>query len=74
MTGGRLHRGDVRLLVGVLVIVVIMAAFVHLLVEGEPQPPWLVLLVSVLALAAGGAVFGKDAIKLAAEIFGKGRH
>ncbi len=68
------HRRDVRFVVGVLVIAVILAAFLHRQVSGEPLQPWLVLLVSVLGLAAATAVFGKDAVRLAAAIFGDGEY
>lgn len=72
MSGFR--RRDVRFVVGVLVIAVILAAFLHRMVSEETLQPWLVLLVSVLGLAAAAAVFGKDAVRLAAAIFGDGEY
>lgn len=54
--------GRVRGAAGLLVILVIMAAFVFQLSTGDRVQPWLVLLVSVLGLAAGAAVLGADAV------------
>lgn len=53
----------VRAAAGLLVILVIMVAFVSQLSSPNRVQPWLVLLVSVLGLAAGAAVFGEDAIR-----------
>lgn len=52
-----------RAAAGMLVILVIMTAFVYQLSSANRVQPWLVLLVSILGLAAGAAVLGTDAVR-----------
>jgi hypothetical protein len=51
-----------RLAAAFTIIGAILAAFLHRVVTGGHVPPWLVLLVSVLGLAAGAAALGSDAV------------
>jgi uncharacterized membrane protein YfcA len=51
------------------IIAAILAAFLYrIATEGHVQP-WLVLLVSVLGLAAGAAVLGTDAFEASYEAY-----
>lgn len=54
-----------RAVVGAVVIVALLAAFLVQLVRDGRVQSWLVLLVSVLGLAAGAAILGTDAVRTA---------
>lgn len=59
----------VRIAVGSLVVAGVLAAAVARIATGQSLPLWLVVLVSVLTLAAGASVFGADAMRLGTRIF-----
>lgn len=65
-------RPWVRATFGALVVAGVLAGALARLASGESLPLWLVLLVSVLTLAAGASVFGADAIRLGTRIFREG--
>ena len=52
-----------QVLVAFTIIAAILAAFLYRVATVGHVPPWLVLLVSVLGLAAGAAVLGSDAVR-----------
>jgi len=52
-----------RVAVAFTIIVAILAAFLYRLATAGEVQPWLVMLVSILGLAAGAAVLGSDAIE-----------
>ncbi|MEF8773534.1 MAG: hypothetical protein V5A23_05560 [Halobacteriales archaeon] len=58
-----------RAAAGALVVAGVVAAAAFRLAAGHSLPFWLVLLVSVLSLAAGASVFGADAMRLGTAIF-----
>jgi hypothetical protein len=51
--------------VATVIIATILAAFLHRIAAGDPVPPWLVGLVSLLGVAAAAAVLGGDAVRTA---------
>jgi phosphate/sulfate permease len=51
------------------IILAILIAFLYQLATGEEIQPWLVLLVSVLGLAAGAALLGEKAVRTGYELF-----
>lgn len=57
-----------RALVAFTIIVAILAAFLYRIATAGHVQPWLVLLVSVLGLAAGAALLGGDAMAAAYEM------
>jgi hypothetical protein len=57
-----------RMLVAFTIIVAILAAFLYRVATAGHVQPWLVLLVSVLGLAAGAAVLGSDAMAAGYEM------
>lgn len=52
-----------RAIGGVVVIVALLAAFLLQVARNGEVEPWLVLVVSVLGLAAGAAILGADAVR-----------
>lgn len=54
-----------RAVVGAAVVVALLAAFLLQVARDGRVRPWLVLLVSVLGLAAGAAILGADAVRTA---------
>lgn len=60
-----------RATAGLLVVASVLAVALVRLLRGHALPLWLVLLVSVLSLAAGASVFGTDAMRLGTAIFRK---
>lgn len=54
-----------RVAVAFTVIAAILAAFLYRVAAADPVQPWLVLLVSLLGLAAAAAVLGSDAVRTA---------
>lgn len=52
-----------RVAVAAAIILAILAAFLYRVATAGHVQPWLVLLVSVLGLAAGAAVLGTDAVE-----------
>jgi phosphate/sulfate permease len=61
--------GRVRAATGMSIILAILIAFLYQLATGEEIQPWLVLLVSVLGLAAGTALLGEKAVRTGYELF-----
>lgn len=66
------EAGRIRAITGFLIVIAILVAFLHQLVQEEAIPPWLVLLVSVLGLGAGATLLGRKAIQTGYEIFSGG--
>lgn len=58
-----------RVALAFTIIAAILAAFLYRIATEGHVPPWLVLLVSVLGLAAGAAVLGTDALEVGYEAY-----
>jgi fatty acid desaturase len=57
-----------RMATAFTIIGAILVAFLYRVVSGGHVPPWLVLLVSVLGIAAGAVVLGSDAVEAGYEV------